>query len=74
MPQLQLVTLPADQITAIWIFALVALAGVSVMAFLFKIQKHGMVATIIKWIRKLGFKLQSAAGREEKIRELDDEI
>jgi len=51
------VTLPADQITAKWIFALVALAGFSVMAFLFKIQKHGMVATIIKWMRKLGFEL-----------------
>ena len=68
------VTLPADQITAKWIFALVALAGFSVMAFLFKIQKHGMVATIIKWIRKLGFDLESAANRKEKIRELDGEI
>ena len=67
-------TLPKDQVAAKWIFALVALAGFSIVAFLFKIQKHGMVATIIKWIRKLGFKLQIVTGREEKIRELDAEI
>ncbi len=67
-------TLPGDQMAMKWAFASVALAGFTVMALLFKIQKRGMVATLARWIRKLGFKLQSATRRAEKIRELDDEI
>ena len=57
-----------------WIFALLALVGLSIVAFLPKTQKYGMVATIIKWIRKLGFKPQVVTGRKDKIRELDAEI
>ena len=57
-----------------WIFALLALVGLSIVAFLPKTQKYGMVATIIKWIRKLGFKPQIVTGRKDKIRELDAEI
>ena len=66
--------LPEEQMAMKWAFAGVALAGFSIMALLFKIQKHGMIATLVLWIRKLGFKLQSASSRMEKIRELDEEI
>ena len=31
-------------------------------------------ATILGWVRKLGFKLQSLVSKEEKLRELDDQI
>ena len=33
-----------------------------------------MFTTILGWVRKLGFKLQSLVSEEEKIRELDDQI
>ena len=67
-------TLPAEHVAMKWAFAGMAVIGFTVMALLFKIQKHGMFTTILGWARKLGFKLQSSVSKEEKIRELDDQI
>ena len=68
------IILPPEQIIAKWIFAAIALAGFGVMTLLFRIQRHGMVATLVRWIRKLGFALQSATRHAAKIQELDEEI
>ena len=67
-------TLPAEHVGWKWAFASMAVMGFTVMALLFKIQKHGMFITILGWVRKLGFKLQSLVSKEEKIRELDAQI
>ena len=67
-------TLPAEHVGMKWAFAGMAVIGFTVMALLFKIQKHGMFITILGWVRKLGFKLQSLVSKEEKLRELDDQI
>ena len=67
-------TLPTEQVVMKWAFAGMAVIGFTVMALLFKIQKHGMFTTILGWVRKLGFKLQSLVSKEEKIRELDNQI
>ena len=67
-------TLPTDQVGMKWAFAGMAIIGFTVMVLLFKIQKHGMFTTILGWVRKPGFKLQSLVSKEEKLRELDDQI
>ena len=67
-------TLPTEQVVMKCAFAGMAIIGFTVMVLLFKIQKHGMFTTILGWVRKLGFKLQSLVSEEEKIRELDDQI
>lgn len=66
--------LPPEHSQVKWAFAGIAMGGFILMALLFKIQKHGMVGTLVGWVRKLGFSLKSLAGKEEKIRDLDDEI
>lgn len=68
------VILPPEQATIKWIFAGIALAGFGVMGVLFRIQRHGMVNTLVRWIRKLGFTLDSATTHSAKIKELDEEI
>ncbi len=67
-------TLSSEDAAVKWGFAGIALMGFIVMVLLFKIQKQGMVATIVRWVRKLGFKLTSASENETKIQKLDNEI
>ena len=67
-------TLPSEHVAVKWAFAGTALMGFTVMALLFKIQKQGIVATLVRWVRKLGFKLTSASENEKKIQKLDTEI
>ena len=67
-------TLSSEHVAVKWAFAGIALIGFTVMALLFKIQKQGMVATLVNWVRSLGFKLQFASENEKKIQTLDDEI
>jgi uncharacterized protein (TIRG00374 family) len=67
-------TLPSEHVAAKWAFAGTALMGFTVMALLFKIQKQGIAATLVRWVRKLGFKLTSASENERKIQKLDNEI
>ena len=66
--------LPPEHAQVKWAFAGIALCGFTLMALLFKIQKHGMVGTLVSWVRRLGFSLKSLVDKEAKIRELDDEI
>jgi uncharacterized protein (TIRG00374 family) len=68
------ITLPAEHVCMKWAFAGMAVIGFTVMVLLFKIQKHGMFTTLLSWVRKLGFRFQSLVSKEEKIRELDDQI
>ncbi|MDP7010840.1 MAG: flippase-like domain-containing protein [Verrucomicrobiota bacterium] len=67
-------TLPAEHVGVKWAFAGMAVIGFTMMILLFKIQKHGMFTTLLSWVRKLGFRFQSLASKEGKIRELDDQI
>ncbi len=61
-------TLSSEDAAVKWGFAGIALMGFIVMVLLFKIQKQGMVATIVRWVRKLGFKLTSASENERKFK------
>ena len=67
-------SLPDAAAATKWAFAGIALLGVTITILLFKIQKRGIFTTLMGWVRKLGFKLKSLVAKEEKIRELDDEI
>lgn len=66
--------LPPEHAQVKWAFAGIALCGFTLMALLFKIQKHGMASTLVGWVRRLGFSLKSLLDKEAKIRELDEEI
>jgi uncharacterized protein (TIRG00374 family) len=57
-------TLSSEHEAIKWAFAGIAVIGFAVMALLFKIQKQGMVSTLVRWIRKLGFKFTSASKNE----------
>ena len=57
-----------------WVFAAIALLAFTCMAWLFRIQRHGLCATLIGWVRRLGFRLKSLEPKEGEIRQLDDEI
>ena len=67
-------SLPDAAAATKWTFAGIALLGVTITILLFKIQKRGIFTTLMGWVRKLGFTLKSLVAKEEKIRELDDEI
>ena len=68
------VALPTGNTEIKWAFAAIALLAFTCMALLFRIQRHGLCATLIGWVRRLGFRLKSLEPKEEKIRQLDDEI
>ena len=68
------VALPTEHTEIKWAFAAIALLAFTCMALLFRIQRHGLCTTLIGWVRRLGFRLKSLEPKEQKIRELDDEI
>jgi len=68
------VALPTEHTEIKWAFAAIAILAFTCMALLFRIQRHGLCTTLIGWVRRLGFRLKSLEPKEEKIRQLDDEI
>ena len=61
--------LPPEHAQVKWAFAGIAFGGFTLMALLFKIQKNGMVSTLVVWVRRMGFSLKSLLDKEVKIRE-----
>lgn len=73
-PAMAAVALPTEYIEIKWAFAAIALLAFTCVALLFRIQHHGLCSTLISWVRRMGFRLKAIEPKEEKIRQLDDEI
>ncbi len=67
-------TLPPTMAPAKYIFGGMAASGFVIMALLFKLQARGMFMTLLRWIRGLGFRLESMDAKEESLRNMDEAI
>ncbi len=68
------VALPTEHTEIKWVFSAIALLAFTCMAWLFRIQRHGLCTTLIGRVRRLGVRLKSLEPKEREVRQLEDEI